>query len=489
MNFKNLKALFFENKGIKQTIIKNTFWLAVAEGISRLLGVVLIIYVARILGATEFGKFAFALTFVSILAVFSDFGLFEITIREFSRDPKNEKKYPAILSLKIILSIGALILMLIGSFFVISDPAIRKIIWILAIYILTNNFILIFYAFLRARQKMEYEAGAKILQSLIINGIGFFVFLKIPSIESISYGFLFASLVALLLILLFFHFRIQSLKLILDKAVWCKFLELCWPLGLVSAFSLIYMNIDSVIMGYFGQITQTGYYNAAYRIVSAAIIPSILIGTALYPALSKLLKESKEKLQKVWNYYMESMIVLALPVVIGGVTLSSKIIMLFYNFNYNPAIFALQILIFVAGITLLCNPYGIILIIFNQQKKYLWINLIAVVVNITLNLILIPRYSLYGAAITALITYIVLFLLLANFSKRFTSISVFNLRLFKILVMAILSSLTMFIVISQPLVYNFNVILTIIVGILVYFITLFLFYKFSSRFNLLLKNL
>ncbi len=63
------RRFFLENLGVKQTIFKNTFWLAVAEGVTKFLKLILIIYVARVLGATEYGKFTFAL-FLSLCLVF-----------------------------------------------------------------------------------------------------------------------------------------------------------------------------------------------------------------------------------------------------------------------------------------------------------------------------------------------------------------------------------------------------------------------------------
>ena len=54
----------FKNLGIQQTVFKNTFWLAAAEGISRFSRLILIIYVARIFGVNDYGKFNFALAVV-----------------------------------------------------------------------------------------------------------------------------------------------------------------------------------------------------------------------------------------------------------------------------------------------------------------------------------------------------------------------------------------------------------------------------------------
>ena len=143
----NPGAFFLKNSGVKQTIAKNTFWLAIAEGVTRFLKLFLIIYIARILGATEYGKFTFALAFVSLFAIFSDFGISTITTREIAREKEKEKEFPAVLSLKLVLSIGTLFLICIGSFFITLDLVIRGIIWILGVYIIVSSFSEIVFAF------------------------------------------------------------------------------------------------------------------------------------------------------------------------------------------------------------------------------------------------------------------------------------------------------------------------------------------------------
>src|SRR3990167_7959860 len=122
----NIRELFLENIGIRQTIFKNTFWLTAAEVVIGFLRLGLLIYVARILGATEYGKFTFAFSFVSIIVIFSDLGVIDIVTREFSRDKEKEKEFPAILALDMILSLGSLLLMIFGSFFITSDQYIQR---------------------------------------------------------------------------------------------------------------------------------------------------------------------------------------------------------------------------------------------------------------------------------------------------------------------------------------------------------------------------
>ena len=415
-NFNDIKSIFFDNLTVKQTILKNTFWLAVAGGVSKFLKLILFIYAARILGATEYGKFTFALAFVGLFMFFSDFGLSSITIRELAREKEKEKEFPAILSLKIILSLGVLVLVLSGSFFITPDPLIQKVIWILAICILAGGFSGIIFAFFQARQKMEYQAFASTLEALIVTGAGLFILFNFPSVKNLSYGYLFASLIVLSIVLIFFHFKIQQLSFIWDPLVWRRLLLMSWPLALAGVLSSIHNQIDSVMMGYWHQITQIGWYNAAYRVIGATLIPLGLITASFSPVLSKLFKESKEKLQKVWNYNMEIMIFFAIPLVVGGIVLAPKIIAFIYDSSYFSSVLVFQILIIMSGILFLYYPFSQALFIYNQQKKIFWAVLSGVIINIILNLILIPRFSLYGAAFATVITHLLIFALLLKFT-------------------------------------------------------------------------
>jgi O-antigen/teichoic acid export membrane protein len=465
INFASIKSLFFDNKTVKQMLFKNTFWLFVGLGISKFLKMALIIYVARILGATEYGKFTFALAFVSIFIIFSDLGLPNIVIREFSHKEGKEKEFYSILSLKILSSFGMLILVLIGSFFITLDPAIRKLIWVLGAFSAVEAFSTIIYVFFQALQRMEYQAWVTIFESLVVTALGFFVILNYPSVENLSYAYLFSSFIALIFLLLFFHFKIFHLQIAWQKSVWRKFLVMSWPLALTGLFVAFYSYIDSVILGYWGMITETGWYNAAYKIIFVTLIPAGLISGSFYPVLSKFFKESKEKLQKIWSYQLEIMILLALPLMVGGMVLAPKIIYFLYPLDFTPSILAFQILIITAGLIFLNRPFSDVMIACNQQKKTFWITLFGALVNIILNLILIPKYSLYGAAWATVITYILVSLMYLRYTMKFTSIRPFNLRIFLTFLTSAISAALMYFVLKELLIYNINIFLLALAAI------------------------
>jgi len=271
-----LKSLLLDNQSTKQTVFKNTFWLFVSRGIG-FLDLLLIIFVARALGPTDYGSFSFAWSVVSIFAAIVVFGLPEIVTREFSRKEDLEKEFPSILSLRALLSLGAAVVMFGSSFLLTGDPQVRALIWLLAIYVLLRDFGGTLYAVFRARQKMEYEAWMQILLTVCSFVFVGLVLVFYPSIANIGAGYLMGSLVALVGILVFFSLKIGALRIGWDREVWKKFFSFSWPLGLTAAFAAVYLFMDSVIMGVLGQTTQVGWYNAAYKIANITLIPMSII--------------------------------------------------------------------------------------------------------------------------------------------------------------------------------------------------------------------
>lgn len=479
----NYFKIFFENRGVKQTIFKNTIWLALGEGISRIFSILLLVYAARALGPQEFGVFGFAFAIVTMLAILSDFGISDIATRELARDRNIEQEYSGILFLKIILTTVALFLIGIISFFVSQDQYVRKVIWILAVYVLATNFLMTLYAFFRARQQMQYEAGIKVFLAVLLAAAGFFLISRHPSAEALSYAFLGTALVTVFLTLILFSRFIKSIKIVWAPKTWKKFLKFSWPLGLAMVFGVIYIRVDAVMMGLWGQITEVGWYDAAYRIIGPAIIVMTLISMGFYPALSRFFKESKDKLQELWNLQLEIMILLGAPLTFGGFVVAPGLVHFLYGASYAPAILAFQFLIFVAGLNFLYNPYGMALLISNQQKKHLWAISIAALTNVVLNLILIPRFSLYGAAIATVITYVLLLVLEVEFVRRFTSIVVVNSKLIRSFFVALILSSLMVLVIQRPPFSHWNVLFQVGIGTMVYVVGLLLCYRFRLVFQ------
>lgn len=467
-------SFLLENKTLKQTVFKNTFWITVSSGICKAIRAVLVIYIARALGPENYGQFSFALAFVSLFVSFFDMGLSTIITREFSF--KEEKKeFYSLLSLKIIFGLATTLIIFISSFFITNNLGIRAVIWVLTLFTFISQLPEVFYALFRARERMEYESFINVFQVIILAVFVFLVVYNSVSILNISYSYLFSSILALLVVFLFFHFKIFPVRLSFDYKIWKRFLLMSWPLALTSIFGMVYSFMDSTILGATGEVIQAGWYNAALRIINVVLLPAGIISMSFYPVLSR--SHKGEGFLKVWDYQVETIMFLVVPIAVGGIVLATPLISFIYGPSYLPSVGAFQILMIMAAIAFIHNSFVQLLITAEQQVKTFIIAFSGAVINLASNIILIPRYSFYGAAASSLITYALMFILSFLFIYKFVSINPFGSKILKVGLETMISAGIMYLVISR---LNLHVLFIVMIGFIVYLIS-FLSLKYSLK--------
>jgi O-antigen/teichoic acid export membrane protein len=478
-----VRTLLFSNKSVKQTLVKNAMWLTAAEILDRVLKFVLVVYTVRILGPNGYGMYAFAFSVASLILIIADMGLVSITTREFSGSTETEKDFPDILSLRLVLSVITVAVAFIISQFITDNLQTRMLILFLSVFVVLYYANDLLYALIRARMKMEYEAIGRILVSVSLTMSGLIVLKYIPSAENIALAYMMVSLFFFLSFIVIFHFKVIKINIRTNMALWKKYLSMSWPLALTFLCVSMYSYIDSVMMGALGQVEATGYFNASYRIIFVTLMPMSLITRCFFPLLSeRLANHSIDKIQHVWNYYAAAMIFMAIPLVVGGLATSTNLIDMIYGGAFSPAATVFSIMIFVTGIAFLAEPFNQTLIIYNKQKKTFIVTLIGAAVNIVLNIILVPKYSLFGAASATVSTYAIMCVLYVLMAKRHTDIRVQFGSLATLIIAAFIMSLPMLYVLKVMQQYGINIMLAIASGAAVYLLELYLAYLFKDHY-------
>lgn len=477
----SIKNLLFGNFTLRQTAFKNIFWLSLGEAITLIIRFVFFVFVARSLGVLDYGKFSFALAFIALFSSFSDFGLSGITTREFSQDKERERHYSSILSLKLFLGLGSSILIIIGSFFITHEPLIQKTIIILAFFSLFSGFGEIIFAFFRARKMMQYESIIKISQSVFISCVGITILYFFPSIINLSWAYFFSSLLFLFLLLFIFHSKVLQLKISLDRDIWKKFISMSWPIGLTSIFFVIYANINSIIMGYWGMTKEVGWYNAANKIAALAILPSTIVGKTFFPFLSEAFKNSKETFQKIWNLQTTIRFFFIFPLIAYVLALAPEIVNFIYGSAFVNSIFCLQILIIKSGVVFLMQSLMPVLTASHNQKKLAGITMPTALFDIFLTIVLVNKFSLMGALFSTLITFVLLFLLSLLSVIKFTTIKPFNIPVTSSFIGTIFASTLMYFEIILFKNNNLNMFMAIIIGGVTYIFVFFLYKRLLGQ--------
>ena len=451
---------------IKETIVKNTLWLSSAQLINSVITYLLVVFIARNLGDVSFGEYSFLFSFTVLTFIFSDLGLNILLMKEVSRDNSRLNHYfNSIFTLKIILSLLSFIFTLIISFFFYSLTLNLLLTMIISFLMIITDF---FYYTFNTLNRTNISSFSIIIE-------------RIAAISLIFYGLYIRSDLTLVLIMLIISYSIKLLflsynlrglvkiKFLINYYEWKIMIKESVPFFLTSVFLFIYFKIDTVILHFMTTDQYVGWYTAAYKFLDALIlIPQLLI-IAIFPSMSKLYIEDKTVLKDLFNRTLRYLIILGTPISIGLFILSKRLIMFIFGNEFIKSTPILQVLVFTIPFLFINYLIGNLLMSIDKQKYFTITTGLCALINIILNLILIPYYSYLGAAIATVITEIINLGMLFYYSKKF------------ILTVNILSKSTLKSMISGIImgiiIYNIqflHIIFIVSIGIITYFTSLFI---------------
>lgn len=406
---KFLKQLLFWNTSEKQIVFKNTFWLTISEVLVRLLRFGLILYAARILGTEGWGLFSYTLSFVGLIMTFSDLGLSTLITREFSTQKTSW------LRTILILKIGLMMISILGTLIIgitTQSPAVISILLLVILIIGSDSLRGIGNAIIRAQEKMEREAFVLGIANISIVALSLFFLSLQPNTYSLALGYAVGSIIGTIVA---FGFTWKDIATILKSRhpfTPIPVLVTVWPMAVLIISLGLIANIDSVMIGWWLPLSEVGYYATAQRIIQfALIIPSIFIG-ALFPTLNKIYQENKSHFIAITQKSFTILIIIVIPLIIGGILIAEPLIAFLFGTSYLPAVPVFQILLFGCFGPFLLALYNVLAIITDQQSIIAKNTLGAIVVSVLLNLLLIPLLGIIGAAIGTIVTQF--FILIAN---------------------------------------------------------------------------
>ena len=384
----------------KYIILKNTGWLFADKIIRMGIGLLVGVWVARYLGPTQFGQINYAIAFVGLFGAISGLGLNGIVVRDIVREPKVADEILGTSFLLQLLSSLLTVLLVLASINIINknDEYTFKIVAITSVVLIFKSTEVVKYWF-ESQVKSQYtvwiENGVFIFISaikvlMILSKATLMTFVCINVVESL--------LVAIGLILIFnakggsvYNWRVhiaRAKKLLVDS----------WPLMLASISIMIYMRIDQIMLGQMLGDNAVGLYTAATRLSEIWYFIPITIAASLSPSIIKYRLENvglyEKRLQSLFNFMM---------MLSGGLALfisliSPSIIKILYGDSYLAASNVLSIHIWTSIFVFSGVVSSQWFIAENLQKLSFYRTLVGAVSNVVINLLLIPRYGIYGAA-------------------------------------------------------------------------------------------
>ena len=286
------------------------------------------------------------------------------------------------------------------------------VVYIFVIYTVFQTFITLFYSMFQAFEKMEYQAVA-----VTVNGILMFVGVVAGltqhfDVAGFAFIYLAVNIIVFVISLVFCTSKCAVPRPNIEWAFWTTLLKEALPFGLSAAFIVTYMYIDSVMLFILKGDVATGLYTAVYRVAyTAAFVPTAYF-SAVYPLMSRLHLSSRNALGLAYRHSFKLMLSIIFPIAIFTTLLSKSIVLFVYGTGYAASVEILQIVIWALVFAYLNYDNLTTLNAMNKQRVCMIAVFLSMVLNVGLNLLLIPRLSYIGASIVTVLTEAFAFVLL-----------------------------------------------------------------------------
>ncbi|OGL87215.1 hypothetical protein A3I40_03585 [Candidatus Uhrbacteria bacterium RIFCSPLOWO2_02_FULL_48_12] len=391
-----------------ENIAKNTTYLTVALVVQKILSFFFFLFIAKTLGNGGTGEYVAAFSLSSIFGVFADFGLGPVLIRELAHDESKSVIYLGnIIAIKLWLSViafGALV----GTVYAVrllggGHPPLALIIVAGAVMIV-DSFALTGTSVFRGRQNLWFESIVVILNKVLILGLGLVALYLWPSALNVALTILAGSIVSFFALTYFLNRELHlSWRPRLNKIVILELKKLALPFALANIFAAVYAYSDSVLLSFLKGSQAVGIYSVAAKTMNAFQFIPMAFMAAVFPAMSYYHRHAPERLRDIFEQSFRYLLLISAPLAIGLFVLADQFVAQL-GADYWPAALAVRILVPSLVFVFLSFPLGALLNAANRQHWQTAVIGLSMIINIGLNIWLIPALSYIGASWSWFIT-------------------------------------------------------------------------------------
>jgi O-antigen/teichoic acid export membrane protein len=461
------------------TVAQNTSFLTIASILQKVISFFYFIFVARIVGVENTGVYFFAITFTTIFTVVADFGMGPVLTREAARFPDRAQQYfNTVFWTKIMFGLGAYALIIFFANILKYPESTKLLIYLSGITMFFDNLTTSFNSIFRARKNLVYESMGVIASQFTTMVIGTVALLSHWSLMWLILAYTIASFLNLCYMSGFLK-KVYGIGVTFmwNSQIFKIFLATALPFAIAGIIGRLYSYSDSLLMSKMLTAKELGWWSVPYKIAFAFQFIPVALSASVYPVFSSLFLSDKMAIgplfEKAWRY----LFALVFPISLGLMAIASPVIQHAFGGQYTPSIAAMRILLISLIFGFLALITGALLNATNRQKTQTSLITLALVINVILNLILLPRLRINGAAISALVSNAFLCLAGFYFSARQVPINFKNIITYlnQTLWPAVCMALIVYL-----LSFKMHYLITVIIGGIIY-LTLLYFTKVINK--------
>lgn len=374
---------------------RNFLTLGMGEVAARLIAFGATVYLARTLGASTYGVIVFATAILLYLSFITDCGVEMLGIHDVAADRAGLfATLPEILGARLLVAGTLIAITVVVGLVALPQPEGR----ILAVYAMT---LLAAGVGTRWVHLGLEQPGKAALARVVTEGIAAVTIIAVVrapgDLIRVPLAQLLGETVGALLLLRLLPAGVQRWRVRMRPAKVRALLSRSWPMVLHALLGLAIFNSDFIFLRILRDSAALGYYAAAYTLISFFLNLGTAYTMSLIPALTRL-REQPVAARGLYDRSMAQVLAGVAPVCVGGILVAAPIVGLIFGSGYVASVEPLQILLLLLPLAYIRNVSQGALLAHGRQDQMLRTVVWAAATNVVLNLLLIPRWGLAGAA-------------------------------------------------------------------------------------------
>jgi len=386
---------------------KNTGMLFVGRVGSLLIKMVVSIFIANYLGRANNGIISGGTVYIYFFSAVATLGLDQFIVKELHQFPDNRDEILGTsFWMKIFAGLCCIPLIYLAFLVYPAKETPYHYVFILSFIGVAQAFTVI-DAYFQSQVQSKYIMQVQIVGNLVSAAIKLLlIYYKMPLLY-----FVYAYTLDVILLSIGYFFTYQRKQRSLFRwtfnfALSKKLLMYSWPLIISGIMVALYMKIDQIMVQNIAGVKEAGAYATVANLSEAwNFIPAVIV-TSLFPAILNAKRDDVARYKKRIQHLYDLMVYLSLPVAVV-ITFASPLVykLLRFKAEYAYAAPTLSVHIWSGVFVFLGAASSQYLIAENFNKLTFVRTGVGAIVNIVLNLILIPKMGMMGAAIATLVAY------------------------------------------------------------------------------------
>lgn len=395
------------SNGLAVRLAANTLVQVIGSLFGSLVAFFTFVAVTRGLGPEVYGHITAATVYIFVPAVLAEAGMSAAILREISGNPaRTEPAMRASLPLRALVNAcaitGAAGLALAIPFE--RDTQIAILISSAGAFLTLTSLSVL--PVLQAQLKMHWAVVGNVLGRVVTLGL---------TLGALAVGYGLKAVVGAqvvgVAVTLLFHLavvrRLVSLRPRIDLPYWRRLAATSVVLGLAIALGQVYFRVDTLLLALIRDPVEVGLYGAAYKFIE---LSEVLVGAfalSVTPPLTRFIATGDERASSLIQKGFDLILAAAAPLSVALLVFSTDIVVAAAGPGFRDGAVALQILAFYVLFSFTNALFWRVLIASGRDRALLAISSSILVVNVALNLILIPVYGFKAAAVTSVVSEVI----------------------------------------------------------------------------------